>query len=192
MQSHSVHKAISSHCFFDVELLKKHIQSYDGAGPPDSSTRVHEEPKVRLAFRWTLSAVSAGKPAVDCLPAVNHSWCWCPFCLHVLSHQSSELYQHLCGEWDSVVRPDCEVKMLHSALLRGVSLWTHSHSNSASFARFFPVLNQCLQAFKRIFLPVLLWIFSESSWTPPARILWWPAALRTDKACSLQASIFHT
>lgn len=57
---------------------------------------------------------------------------------------------------------------------------------------FLPVLNSCLSAFKRVFLHVLLSVFSGSSWTSPARILWWPAALRTDKACSHQASIFHT
>lgn len=50
MQSHSVHKGINSHCLFILELLKKHIQGYNGAGPPDSSTGT-QEPKVRIAYR---------------------------------------------------------------------------------------------------------------------------------------------
>lgn len=51
MQSHSVHKGVNPHCFFVLELLEKHVQGYDGAGPPDSSTGTQEEPKGRLANR---------------------------------------------------------------------------------------------------------------------------------------------
>lgn len=62
MQSHSVHKGINPHCFFILELLKKHIQGNDGAGPPNSSTGTQKG--VQSQVRCTLSALSIGKAAV--------------------------------------------------------------------------------------------------------------------------------
>lgn len=50
----------------------------------------------------------------------------------------------------------------------------------------------CLRALKRAVLHVSLWILSESSWTPPAQMLWWPAALHTGMAYWMEASILHT
>lgn len=67
-----------------------------------------------------------------------------------------------------------------------VCLCEHTLNQTLPFFSFFKFMSLGVN-----FLHVLLSVFSESSWTSPARILWWPAALRTDKACSLQASIFH-
>lgn len=188
MQSHSVHKGINSHCFFIFELLKKHIQGYDGAGPPDSSTGTQEEPKVRLAYR------SSGHDQV-CLQVSLQSG------LSTCSGPGLALMPLLSACAVSPVlwtgsEPVCSVGLRDQARLwsenaslctpqRCVSVNTQSFKLSFICPFFCPVLNQHLQAFKDIFLHVLLSIFSESSWTPPAQILWWPAALHTGKACSL-------
>lgn len=51
MQSHPLHKVINSHCFFVLELLKKHIQGYDGASPAYSSAGTQDKAKDQLVYR---------------------------------------------------------------------------------------------------------------------------------------------
>lgn len=63
MQSHPVHKVINSYCILVLELLKKHIQGNDSAGPPYSSAGMQDTAKVRLVCRSS-SAVSKGKRGV--------------------------------------------------------------------------------------------------------------------------------
>lgn len=63
MQSHLVHKVINSYCFLVLELLKKHIQGDDSAGPPYASAGIQDKAKVRLVCRSS-SAVSEGKLGV--------------------------------------------------------------------------------------------------------------------------------
>lgn len=184
MQSHPVHKGINSHCFFVLELLKKHIQGYNGARPPDSSTGTQEEPEVRIAVhaRWTLlqSGLSTCSEPRLALTPLQSACAVSP------------------GLWTGS-DPVCSLGLRGQARLwsesasrctleRCVSVNTHSFKLSfiCQDYFFFPKWNQ------HLFLHVSVSRFSESSWSPPARILWWPAAPRTDKACSLQASIFHT
>lgn len=146
-----------------------------------------------VQVRWALSAISTGKPAVwsvylqwTTIGADALSVCMC--CLTSPLNWISTCVLSGTPWSGQTVKWKCFT--LHSS---EVCLCAHTVIQTQLHLPLFPpVLNQCLQAFKCILLHVLLWILSESSWTPPAQILWWPAALRTDKACSLQASIFHT
>lgn len=116
MHSQIVNNAVNIDNIFPFDLEDQPVDGYEGACAPHPSTvgkkqTEEREENIRLHLFQTEYECVGRLFASFAPPAVDHSGGVPGVLVHVLSDQMSEADQKLCGFWNTVVRPGCEVEL---------------------------------------------------------------------------------
>lgn len=118
VHSQIMNNAVHIHNVFPFDLEDQAINGYEGACAPNSSTESkYQNRKAENDRRWKVISYTSNQMKtfvnVRCCvqPAVNHCGGVSGILVHVFSDQMSEADQKLCGFWNAVIRPRCEMEV---------------------------------------------------------------------------------